>query len=99
MRQEAALLREARDCAELTNAIGLHARPSVKLTQVAKRFGATIEIATSPDGPWTNAKSLVKIMRIRAVQGETLHVRAQGVDAASAAMAVVDLIRRNFDEG
>jgi phosphocarrier protein HPr len=98
MRQEAALLCEARDSAELTNAIGLHARPSVKLTQVAKGFGATIEIATAPDGPWTDAKSIVKIMRIKAAQGETLFVRALGADAASAVTAVADLIRRNFDE-
>jgi phosphocarrier protein len=98
MRQEAALMREARDSAELTNAIGLHARPSVKLTQVAKGFGATIEIATAPDGPWTDAKSLVRIMRIKAAQGETLFVRAHGADAASAVTAVADLIRRNFDE-
>lgn len=98
MQQQAALLAEARDSAALTNTIGLHARPSVKLTQVAKRFGARIEIATAPDGPWTDAKSLVRIMRIKAAQGETLFVRAQGADAALAVAAVADLIRRNFDE-
>ncbi len=98
MRHETALLREARDSAALTNAIGLHARPSVKLTQAAKRFGSKIEIATSPDGPWTDAKSLVKVMRIRATQGETLFLRAHGADATPAVAALADLIRRNFDE-
>lgn len=98
MRQEAALLREARDSAELINAVGLHARPSVKLTQLAKGFGARIEVSTSADGPWTDAKSLVKIMRIKAVQGETLFVRAHGADAVMAVNAVTDLIRRNFGE-
>lgn len=91
-------MREARASAELTNEVGLHARPSVKLTQVAKRFTARIEIATSADGPWTDAKSPVKIMRIKASKGEMLHVKAFGADAAHAVAAVVDLVQRNFDE-
>lgn len=91
-------MREAQASAELTNAVGLHARPSVKLTQVAKRFSARIEIATSTDGPWTDAKSPVKIMRIKASKGEILHVKAFGTDAVHAVAAVVDLVQRNFDE-
>ena len=43
--------------AVLVNKIGLHARPSVKLTQCAKGFAAKIELALAADGPWTDAKS------------------------------------------
>ena len=82
----------------LTNAVGLHARPSVKLTQLAKTFAATVEIALAADGPWIDAKSPVKVMRVKAPQGATLHVRAIGDDAAAAAAAVVDLVARKFDE-
>ena len=82
----------------LTNAVGLHARPSVKLTQLAKTFAATVEIALDADGPWIDAKSPVKVMRVKAPQGATLHVRATGDDAAAAAAAVVDLVARKFDE-
>jgi phosphocarrier protein HPr len=89
---------EASACAKLTNRIGLHARPCVKLTQTAKRFAARIEIAKSLDGPWTDAKSPVKIMRIRAARGDMLHVKASGSDAATAVAAVIDLVQRNFDE-
>ena len=35
--------------AVLVNAVGLHARPSVKLTQCAKSFAAKIEFALAPD--------------------------------------------------
>ena len=42
--------------AVLVNAVGLHARPSVKLTQCAKGFAAKIEFALAPDGPWTDAE-------------------------------------------
>ena len=35
--------------AVLVNAVGLHARPSVKLTQCAKSFAAAIEIGKRPE--------------------------------------------------
>ena len=56
---------QATDRAELINAVGLHARPSVKLTQLAKAFDCRIEIALSADGPWVDAKSPVKVMRVK----------------------------------
>jgi len=82
----------------LTNSVGLHARPSVKLTQLAKRFPAQIEIAVTADGPWVDAKSPVKIMRVKAPKGTLLQIRATGEHAADAVAAVVDLVNRRFDE-
>jgi phosphocarrier protein HPr len=82
----------------LINAVGLHARPSVKLTQLAKTFASIVEIATSAEGPWVDAKSPVKVMRVRAPSGTTLHVRASGADAEAARDAMVALILRRFDE-
>jgi phosphocarrier protein len=55
----------------LTNDVGLHARPSVKLTQLAKRFGARIEFALDATGPWVDAKSPVRVMRFKA-KGQAL---------------------------
>ena len=80
----------------LTNDVGLHARPSVKLTQLAKRFGAHIEFARATTGPWVDAKSPVKVMRFKAAKGETLHFRANGADAAEALAAIVALVERGF---
>jgi phosphocarrier protein len=82
----------------ITHAVGLHARPSVKLTKLAKGFGATIEIAGAPDGPWIDAKSIVKVMAMKAKQDTVLFVRARGTDAVSAIAALVSLIERDFDE-
>ena len=84
--------------AELTNAVGLHARPSVKLTQLAKSFACDFEVALAPDGPWVDAKSPVKIMRVKAGKGAVLHFRARGTDAATAVASVVELVERRFDE-
>lgn len=78
--------------------VGLHARPSVKLTKLAKRFAAEIEVAGDASGPWTDAKSIVKVMAMKAKQNSTLQVRARGADAAAAVAALVDLVARDFEE-
>jgi phosphocarrier protein HPr len=80
----------------LTNAIGLHARPSVKLTKLAKTFASKIEVTTAPDGPWVDAKSIVKVMAVKAGRGATLHFRALGPDASAALAALSDLVKQNF---
>jgi len=82
----------------ITHDVGLHARPSVKLTKLAKGFASTIEIAAAPEGPWIDAKSIVKVMAMKARQNSTLHVRATGDDAEAAVEAVIGLVTRDFDE-
>jgi phosphocarrier protein len=82
----------------ITHDVGLHARPSVKLTKLAKGFASTIEIAAAPEGPWIDAKSIVKVMAMKARQNATLFVRASGDDAQAAVDAVTGLVTRDFDE-
>jgi phosphocarrier protein len=82
----------------ITHDVGLHARPSVKLTKLAKGFAATLEIAGTAEGPWIDAKSIVKVMAMKAKQDSTLFVRAAGADAQAAVDAVIGLVRRDFDE-
>src|ERR1700733_149535 len=84
--------------AVLVNPVGLHARPSVKLTQCAKGFVARIELALAADGPWTDAKSPVKVMRVKAPQGATLHFRVTGADGETALAAMLALVRDGFGE-
>jgi phosphocarrier protein len=84
--------------AVLVNPVGLHARPSVKLTQCAKSFAAKIEIALLPDGPWTDAKSPVKVMRVKAPQGAMLYFRVAGPDGDAALAAVLALVHDGFGE-
>ena len=83
----------------ITHEVGLHARPSVKLTKLAKGFAARIDLAIAEHGPWIDAKSIVKVMATRAPKGATLFLRAEGVDAEDAVAALVGLVQRNFDEG
>jgi phosphocarrier protein HPr len=82
----------------LTNEVGLHARPSVKLTQLAKKFPARVEFALDPAGPWFDAKSPVQVMRAKAARGTVLHFRCSGESAEEALAAMVSLVHRRFDE-
>jgi phosphocarrier protein HPr len=82
----------------VTHATGLHARPSVQLTRLAKSFAATIEIADDPAGPWRNAKSIVKVMGMKAASGTRLYLRASGRDAPDALAALHNLVASDFAE-
>ncbi len=82
----------------VTHPIGLHARPSVKLTQLAKTFDASIRMRVLDDGEWVDAKSIVRVMAMKVKVGQTLLVHAEGADAAPAVDALVTLIEHAFDE-
>jgi phosphocarrier protein HPr len=86
----------AQDFVVITHDVGLHARPSVSLTKLAKGFSNVIEIAASADGPWIDAKSIVKVMGMKAKQHSTLHMRASGADAEKAVDAVKQLVLNDF---
>jgi phosphocarrier protein HPr len=83
----------------ITHEVGLHARPSVKFTKLAKTFAAEVEVALAANGPWFDAKSIVKVMAAKAPKGTLLHIRAKGDGAGEAVIALVELVRRDFDEG
>jgi phosphocarrier protein len=87
------------DAVTITHEVGLHARPSVKLTRLAMAFEATITVAAHPDGPWIDAKSIVKVMAMKAPQGSELFFEAVGGDAEAAVCALVQLVERDFGEG
>ena len=77
--------------------VGMHARPSVKLTQLAKSFASKIDLGLSAEGPWIDAKSIVKVMRTRTPKDAVLHIRAEGADALLAVRALIELIERDFE--
>lgn len=82
----------------VTHDAGLHARPSVRLTKLAKGFAGAVEISGLADGPWVDAKSIVKVMGLKIKQGTMLHVRTKGDDSTAALAAVTGLVQRDFDE-
>ncbi len=77
---------------------GLHARPAVKFTKLAKTYAATIRLRGAPDAAWVDAKSIVKVMALKLKSGTRLELEAEGDAAVDAIEALRDLVERNFDE-
>jgi phosphocarrier protein HPr len=77
---------------------GLHARPAVKLTKLAKSFASAIEIRANSGGEWANAKSPNAVMKLKAAHGLPLHIRAAGDDAQAAVDALIALVDRDFND-
>lgn len=80
----------------LSNANGLHARPAAVLAQAAKGFSASIYLHKQTQS--ANAKSLVAIMALQTVHGDTLQVSAAGTDADAAIKALVELLAQGCGE-
>ncbi|TAK90579.1 MAG: HPr family phosphocarrier protein [Burkholderiaceae bacterium] len=81
----------------ISNKLGLHARASAKLTQLASRFQAEVWLARS--GRRVNAKSIMGVMMLAAGNGTMVTLEADGTDEAEAISAIQTLIANKFDEG
>jgi phosphocarrier protein HPr len=82
----------------LVHAVGMHARPAVKLTKLAKKFNADISIRPSQAAAWVNAKSVAKVMAMRAQRDSMIEIMASGVDAEAAVEALVGLVASDFPD-
>ena len=82
---------------EIVNKLGLHARASAKLTQVAGQFQS--EVWVSRNGRRVNAKSIMGVMMHAAGKGSRITVETSGADEADAMQAVTALIADKFGEG
>ena len=81
----------------IVNKLGLHARASAKLTQVASAFKCDVWIARN--GRRVNAKSIMGVMMLAAGKGATVVLEAEGADAEQALAAILQLIGDKFGEG
>lgn len=83
--------------AEIINKLGLHARASAKLTQLAGQFQCAIWLTRN--GKRVNAKSIMGVMMLAAGNGAALTVEAEGADAEAALAAIRALVADKFGEG
>ena len=80
----------------ISNKLGLHARASAKLTQLASRFQSGIWIERN--GRRVNAKSIMGVMMLAAGIGSMIELEVEGPDEAAAAEAVEKLFVEKFGE-
>ena len=85
-----------RDC-RISNKLGLHARASAKLTQLAAHYHS--EVWMSRAGRRVNAKSIMGVMMLAAGKGTTVTVETLGDDEVAALDAIAALIDDKFGEG
>ncbi len=81
----------------IINKLGLHARASAKLTQLASNFKC--EVMMSRNNRRVNAKSIMGVMMLAASKGTTISIETNGEDEAEAMRALLDLINDRFGEG
>ncbi len=82
---------------EIVNKLGLHARASAKLTQVASRFASDVHIARN--GRRVNAKSIMGVMMLAAGKGSKVTLETSGPDEEEAMTALCALVADCFGEG
>ncbi len=83
--------------AQIINKLGLHARASAKLTQLASQFPC--EVWLSRNGKRINAKSIMGVMMLAAAKGSTVTIETSGEREDDAMTALLALINDYFGEG
>ena len=82
---------------EIQNRLGLHARASAKLTQLAAKYQS--DVALSRNNRKVNAKSIMGVMMLAAGKGSKITLETAGPDEEEAMDAICRLIRDCFGEG
>ena len=82
---------------EIANRLGLHARPSAKLTQLAAKFPC--EVWMTRNKRRVNAKSIMGVMMLAAGKGSTVMLETDGNDEQACMDALAELIANKFGEG
>jgi phosphocarrier protein HPr len=82
---------------EIINKLGLHARASAKLTQLAAKFQS--EVWMTRNKRRVNAKSIMGVMMLAAGKGSKVVIEASGQDEKECFDALVELINNKFGEG
>ena len=86
----------ARTDIEIPNKLGLHARASAKLTQLASSFES--EVWLEKGTRRINAKSIMGVMMLAAGKGASIVVEKTGSDEDEAMVALLKLITDKFGE-
>ena len=82
---------------EIINKLGLHARASAKLTQLAGSFES--DIWMEKGSRRINAKSIMGVMMLAAGKGSKVVIETEGDDEDAALEALLKLIADKFGEG
>lgn len=81
---------------EIVNKLGLHARASAKLTQLASKYAC--EVWMTRHNQRINAKSIMGVMMLAAGKGARVVLETDGPDEAACMEALAALVNGKFGE-
>ena len=82
---------------EIINKLGLHARASAKLTQLATKFASEVWIMRN--NKRVNGKSIMGVMMLAAGKGSHITLEITGTDEQECTAALTTLVAERFGEG
>jgi phosphocarrier protein HPr len=82
---------------EIVNKLGLHARASAKLTQLAAKYKSDVWMTRNTRR--VNAKSIMGVMMLAAGKGSKILMEVDGPDEQECFDALAELIQNKFGEG
>ena len=80
----------------IINKLGLHARAASKLVATASSFESKILIGK--DEKLIDGKSIMAVLMLAATKNTDIEIIANGKDEDDALQAIIELIKRRFDE-
>lgn len=83
---------------EIINKLGLHARASAKLTQLAAKY-TKCNVWISRNARRVNAKSIMGVMMLAAGKGAKVMLEVEGPDEEACLTELIALVNDKFGEG
>ncbi len=83
----------------ILNPTGLHARPGAIFAATAKKFKSAIQIRNlTKDGDWSDAKSVLGVLKLGAENGHQIELSITGEDEAEAAQTLRRVVENGLGE-
>jgi phosphocarrier protein len=89
-------LAEVRGSYKIINKLGMHARAAAVFVQKANEYAS--EITIRKGGLEASGKSIMSVLTLATLQGETIEIIANGDDSSEALEALAALIAGRFGE-
>lgn len=86
-----------RQTVEVTNKLGMHARPAMKLFELVQQFDAEV-LLRNEDGTVAEASSVIALLMLDSAKGRQIEIEASGPQEQEALAAVIALFIAGFDE-
>lgn len=82
---------------EITNRLGMHARPAMKLFELVQEYDAEV-LLRNDEGTEAEASSVIALLMLDSAKGRQIEIVATGPQEQEVMAAVIALFNAGFDE-